>query len=78
MVAKISLPGFRAESTGMYTSMQGMAIITGAIVGGFVGQYMGYQALFVLSSLFMVVGLMLLSKIDTEMEMLEDEQVGDL
>lgn len=78
MVAKISLPGFRAESTGMYTSMQGMAIITGAIVGGFVGQYMGYQALFVLSSLFMVVGLVLLSKIDTEMEMLEDEPVSDL
>ncbi|KQM11186.1 hypothetical protein AOA80_09890 [Methanomassiliicoccales archaeon RumEn M1] len=76
MVAKIARPGFRAESTGMYTSMQGMAIITGAMIGGFVGQYMGYQSLFVLASLFMVVGLMMLSKIDMEREASEDEQAA--
>ena len=34
LVAKISRPEFRAESTGMYSSMQGMAIVTGAIIGG--------------------------------------------
>ena len=77
IVAKISYPNFRAESTGVYGSMQGMAIITGAIIGGFVGQYMGYQALFMLSSMFMAVGLIMLSKIDTEREPSGDGPVGE-
>ena len=77
IVAKTALPGFRAESAGMYTSMQGMAMITGAIVGGFVGQYMGYQVLFVLASLFMVVGLIMLSKVDTEREPSGDGPVAE-
>lgn len=77
IVAKVSYPKWRAESTGMYTSMQGMAIITGAVIGGFVGQYLGYQALFILSSLFMVFGLVMLSKVDTEKEQPEDAPAGE-
>jgi len=65
-VAGICYPGLRAESTGIYSSMQGMATIAGAMVGGFVGQYLGYQAVFFLASVFLVLGLVLFSKIDTE------------
>ncbi|HHT75080.1 MAG: MFS transporter [Methanomassiliicoccaceae archaeon] len=72
LVAKISRPEFRAESTGMYSSMQGMAIVTGAIIGGFVGQFMGYQVLFLLSSLLMVAGLLLLSRVEVGKEPSED------
>ncbi|NLI74168.1 MAG: MFS transporter [Euryarchaeota archaeon] len=70
LVAKISFPGFRAESAGIYTSVQGMAIISGAMIGGFVGQFLGYHVLFALSSILLLVGLIMLSRVDVDRETL--------
>jgi MFS family permease len=66
IVSNICNQECRAESTGMYNAMQGTATVAGALIGGYVAQYLGYQALFFTSSIFLVIGLVMLSLINTE------------
>ncbi len=66
MVSLMCYHDFRAESTGMFNSIIGMASITGALVGGFIAQYFGYLAVFGSSSIFLVTGLALLLRIDVD------------
>jgi MFS family permease len=54
----------RAESSGIYNAMQGTATVVGALVGGFIAQYFGYWVVFLSASCFLVVGLLLLNRID--------------
>jgi MFS family permease len=66
IVSNICKQDCRAESTGMYSAMQGMATVAGALIGGFVAQEYGYEAMFIVAPMFLVVGLIMLSKINTE------------
>lgn len=66
IVSNISKEGCRAESTGVYNAMQGMATVAGALIGGYVAQYLGYEAVFLVASMFLVAGLLVLSRINTE------------
>ena len=68
IVSKICYQEFRAESTGVYNAMQGTATIAGALIGGFVAQAFGYQVVFLCASAFLIVGLSLLARINTEKE----------
>jgi MFS family permease len=66
IVSNICKQDCRAESTGMYNAMQGTATVAGALIGGFIAQYLGYEAVFFTSSIFLVAGLVLLARINTE------------
>ena len=66
IVSNICRTDCRAESTGMYNAMQGGATVAGALLGGFIAQYLGYEAVFFTSSIFLVAGLVLLARINTE------------
>lgn len=56
----------RAESSGLYNAMQGIATVVGALIGGFIAQYLGYLVVFVASSCILVVGLLILRHIDVK------------
>ncbi|MDW5563908.1 MAG: MFS transporter [Methanomassiliicoccus sp.] len=66
IVSNVCLKEHRAEATGLYSAVQGAANVAGALIGGQIAQYMGYSAVFGVSSMFLVVGLALLSVIKTD------------
>jgi MFS family permease len=66
IVSNICHAECRAESTGMYNAMQGTANIAGALIGGFIALFLGYLAVFVVSSAFLIVGLLILTRIEIE------------
>lgn len=66
IVSNVCMREHRAEATGMYSAVQGAANVVGALFGGFVAQQMGYSVVFVISSVLLVSGLVLLSRINTE------------
>jgi MFS family permease len=66
IVSRVCRTECRAESTGMYSAMQGVATIVGALLGGYIAQSLGYEVVFVVASLFLVAGLVVLSGIETE------------
>jgi MFS family permease len=70
LVAGMSLRQFRSRSMGMYNSVRGIATIVGSLLGGVVAQYFGYLSLFLVSSAFVLVSLVLLMviKVDKDSE----------
>jgi MFS family permease len=66
IVSSICYKEHRAEATGLYSAVQGGANVAGALIGGLIAQQMGYSVVFVISSMFLVAGLVLLSRITTE------------
>ncbi|MBI0582904.1 MAG: MFS transporter [Methanomassiliicoccus sp.] len=68
IVSNICKKECRAESTGMYGAMQGSAAVAGALIGGYVAQSLGYGVVFAIASAFLVVGLIVLSRIKTDQE----------
>jgi predicted MFS family arabinose efflux permease len=66
IVSNICKQDCRAQSTGMYSAMQGVATVAGALLGGYIAQYVGYEAMFITAPLFLIAGLLLLSRIKTE------------
>lgn len=66
IVSNVCLKEHRAEATGLYSAVQGAANVIGALFGGFVAQQMGYNVVFVISSVLLIAGLVLLSRISTE------------
>jgi MFS family permease len=57
---------FRTQSLGLYNSIQGIATIVGSLVGGLVAAAYGYEAVFLLSSGFIVIALAILLMIDLD------------
>ncbi|HIH76184.1 MAG TPA: MFS transporter [Methanomassiliicoccales archaeon] len=70
LVAGMSRRQFRSQSMGMYNSVRGIATIVGSLLGGVVAQYFGYLSLFLLSSAFVLVSIVLLMiiKVDKDPE----------
>jgi DHA1 family multidrug resistance protein-like MFS transporter len=68
LVAKMSYRSVRSQSMGMYSSVRGVSTIIGSLLGGLVAQYFGYVALFLLSSLFILLALLLLLYTNVEGE----------
>lgn len=66
IVSNMCLKERRAEATGIFSAVQGAANVVGALFGGFVAQHMGYNVVFVISSVLLITGLVLLSRINTE------------
>jgi MFS family permease len=66
IVSNCCKPSCRAESSGMYSAMQGSATVVGALMGGYIAQYLGYMVVFVASSCILVVSLAVLSRIDAD------------
>ncbi len=66
LVARMSYRSFRSQSMGMYSSVRGISTIIGSLFGGLVAQYFGYEALFLLSSLFIICALLLLFSTNVE------------
>jgi len=74
LVAGMSLRRFRSQSMGLYNSVRGVATIVGSLVGGVVAQYFGYLALFLVSSLFVLISLALLLAIKVDKDAEEDSE----
>lgn len=51
---------------GMYSSVRGVSTIIGSLFGGLVAQYFGYEALFLISSLFIICAILLLLSTNVE------------
>lgn len=68
LVAKMSYRSFRSQSMGMYSSVRGVSTIFGSLFGGLVAQFFGYEALFLLSSLFIICAMILLFTTNVEGE----------
>jgi predicted MFS family arabinose efflux permease len=68
LVAKMSYRSFRSQSMGMYSSVRGVSTIIGSLFGGLVAQFFGYEALFLLSSLFIICAILLLFSTNMEGE----------
>ncbi|HNU35142.1 MAG TPA: MFS transporter [Methanomassiliicoccales archaeon] len=71
LVARMSYRSFRSQSMGMYSSVRGVSTIAGSLLGGLVAQYFGYEALFLLSSLFIICAILLL--FSTNVEVVTDD-----
>lgn len=76
LVAKMSYLSFRSQSMGMYSSVRGIATIVGSLLGGLVAQFLGYEALFLMASIFITAALLLLSLTDVE-KMPDETTAGD-
>jgi MFS family permease len=74
LVSRMSFHDFRTQSLGMYNSVQGVAAIFGSVLGGFVAQYYGYQTEFLMSSGFILAGLILL--LTTNVEQVPGDEDG--
>ncbi len=55
IVGKLAYKNFRTQSLGMYNAVQGSATIIGSLLGGFVAGMLGYEALFLLASVFIAI-----------------------
>jgi MFS family permease len=73
MVSRMSYHDFRTQSLGMYSSIQGVAAIFGSVLGGYIAQYFGYQAEFLMASLFILAGLVLLLLTNVELSPGDEE-----
>lgn len=76
LVAGMSLRSFRSQSMGMYNSIRGVGTIVGSIMGGMVAQYFGYLTLFLASSTFVLLSIVLLMKINVN-PITEEERTND-
>jgi len=74
LVAKMSYNHFRSQSMGMFSSVKGISTIIGSITGGLIAQYLGYLALFIMSSVFVIIALAMLAFTDVEKEPDDSEQ----
>ncbi|HSV42223.1 MAG TPA: MFS transporter [Methanomassiliicoccales archaeon] len=74
IVGKMAYKEFRTQSLGMYNAVQGVATITGSLVGGFVATWFGYEVLFVLASGFIILSLAMLLLTDVDKEPAEMER----
>jgi MFS family permease len=68
IVGKLAYKNFRTQSLGMYNAVQGTATIIGSLVGGFVASLFGYEALFVMASVFIGAALVLLAMTNVDNE----------
>ncbi len=68
IVGKLAYKNFRTQSLGMYNAVQGTATIIGSLVGGFVASILGYEALFVMASVFIGAALCLLALTNVDKE----------
>ncbi|MDD1747864.1 MAG: MFS transporter [Methanomassiliicoccales archaeon] len=68
IVSRISYRDFRTESLGAYNAIMGIGTIVGSLVGGFVATLFGYEATFLVASVFVVsaLALLLVLKVDEE------------
>jgi len=74
LVAGMSLRQFRSQSMGMYNSVRGVATIVGSLMGGIVAQYFGYLTLFLASSSFVLISLILLLVIKVDKDPEEESE----
>jgi len=74
LVSRMSYRDFRTQSLGMYSSIQGVSAIFGSVLGGFIAEYYGYQTEFLLSSGFILAGLILL--LSTNVDMVPGDEEG--
>jgi predicted MFS family arabinose efflux permease len=68
IVSCISFKDFRTESLGAYNAIMGIGTIVGSLIGGFVALSLGYEATFVIASVFVVSALVLLLVLNVEKE----------
>lgn len=68
IVSCISFKDFRTESLGAYNAIMGIGTIIGSLIGGFVALSMGYEATFVVASVFVVSALILLLILNVDKE----------
>ncbi len=73
LVSRMSYKDFRTQSLGMYNAIQGVAAILGSIMGGFVAEYYGYQVEFLMASIFILAGLVLLLLTNVDKVPTDDE-----
>jgi len=66
LVSNMCLKDFRAEGMGMYNATQGLASIAGSVIGGFTAQLAGYPVTFLIASIFLLGGFVLLGRIDVD------------
>lgn len=66
LVSNLSYREFRAEGMGMYNATQGLAAIAGSIIGGILAQLFGYAITFGVASIFVAIGVILLTRIDVD------------
>jgi MFS family permease len=78
LVAGMSLRQFRSQSMGLYNSVRGIATIVGSLLGGIVAQYFGYLSLFLVSSTFVLVSLVLLMVIKVDKDSEGESEVTSL
>ena len=74
LVSRMSYRDFRTQSLGMYSSIQGVSAIFGSVLGGFIAEYYGYQTEFLMSSGFILAGLILL--LSTNVDMMPGDEEG--
>jgi len=66
LVSSMSYCDFRTESLGMYNSIIGIGSIAGSLIGGTVAAVYGFGDAFIIASLFVVAGLVLLLSLNVD------------
>jgi len=66
IVCNLAYCEFRTESLGMYNAIQGIGMIIGSLLGGFVANYYGYLPTFIIASAFVGIALVALIFLDVE------------
>jgi len=66
IVSSLAMPGMQAEAFGAYNAVQGFGSIAGPLAGGLTCEYFGYPAGFIVTSLFILLGILILVKLKVD------------
>jgi MFS family permease len=57
LVGQLTIPGSQGEAMGLYNAIQGVAQILGAVVGGYLAQWIGYYGVFIIGAAFLLLAI---------------------
>jgi predicted MFS family arabinose efflux permease len=63
LVGQLTTPGSQGEAMGLYNAIQGVAQILGAVLGGYLAQWIGYYGLFIIGTVFLLLAIGLFRQI---------------
>jgi MFS family permease len=72
-VLVLAKPEYRGQTLGLYNAIAGVGMIIAGVTSGFLSEYIGYQATFAASALFIAASLLVLHRLPSPTGIVEEE-----
>ena len=73
LASRLAKPKYRGQTLGLYNAIAGVGIIIAGVTSGFLSEYIGYQATFAASAVFIAASLLVLQRLPVPTRMVEEK-----